>query len=123
MNHSGNESPTIADPSVKESEPCPRVAELIDYVLGRAAPADGRRVAAHLETGNCSHCLRWVQQAADFRTEPFVDPAALPSFSKTPRKAVRSISVSDPTPIPENAKWQRQAFRDLEDRLRLLDET
>ena len=115
-----NESPTISDPDVQESDPCPRVAELIDYVLGRASPAEIRRVAAHVEGGQCQHCLRWVQQANDFRKEPFIDPIALRSSSVGPSKSPRSISVSDPTPIPENAKWQRQAFRDLEQRLRLL---
>ncbi len=123
MNRSENESPSIADPDVQESDPCPRVAELIDYVLGRASPAEGRRVAAHVEAGNCSQCLRWIQQASDFRKEPFIDLEAIRNSSKISSKSVRSISVSDPTPIPENAKWQRQAFRDLEERLQFLDET
>jgi len=32
-----------------------------------------------------------------------------------------STPSSDPTPVPENAKWQRRAFRDLEARLGLLE--
>jgi anti-sigma factor RsiW len=122
MNRSENQSPTAADPNIQESNPCPRIAELIDYVLGRASPADCRRVASHLEAGSCSHCARWVEQAGDFRKEPFVDPMALQNFVRSSSRSGRSISVSDATPVPENAKWQRQAFRDLEERLQLLDE-
>lgn len=103
---------------------CPCVAELIGYALGQVSHEDRQRIDAHLQKENCDHCRGWIEQAARYRTEPrpvplgkeaglhatFALPPALPPVS------------SDQTPVPPSARWQQQAFRDLEKRLRALED-
>ncbi len=102
---------------------CPGLADLIDYALGRATPLERQRIEDHLQLRSCSHCQAWVEQAARFRQEPNVGEKNLASGpAKRPAFPSSLPSVSDRTPVPENAKWQGQVFRDLEKRLRLLEE-
>jgi hypothetical protein len=96
------------------------VADLIDFALGQSAPEQEQQFRHHLLAENCSSCRSWVDQAASHRGEPPID------WSKMTLAPLVSLSspppTSDPTPVPENAKWQRQAFRDLEKRLSMLEE-
>jgi predicted anti-sigma-YlaC factor YlaD len=93
---------------------CPGVAELIDYALGRAAVADRQRIEAHLQAAGCKHCRSWIDQAAGLRGSP-KSKAAAP-------QPLASPSLTDSTPLPDNPQWQRQAFDELERRLRLVEE-
>jgi hypothetical protein len=99
---------------------CPQVADLIDFALGQSAPEQEQQFRHHLLAENCSSCRSWVDQVASHRGEPSID------WSKMTWAPLASLSspppTSDPTPVPENAKWQRQAFRDLEKRLSMLEE-
>lgn len=101
------------------TQSCPPVADLIDYALGRHSTAQDDQVRNHLLIDNCNSCRGWVDQAMLHRTGPAPDwmqmnIGPLGHFSS-------STPSSDPTPVPENAKWQRSAFRDLEARLGLLE--
>ena len=98
---------------------CPPVADLIEFALGRGSGALDDQVRNHLLIDNCNACQSWIDQAMLHRTEPAPDwmqmnIGPLGHFSS-------STPSSDPTPVPENAKWQRSAFRDLEARLGLLE--
>ena len=102
----------------RETDLCPRVAVLIDYALGQSSGDNRQRVDEHLTHDDCSSCRGWVEKATRFCTEPMPN-GSLPA---TPSPRASAPSVSDPTPIPTSSKFQRQAFRDLEERLRLLEE-
>jgi hypothetical protein len=93
------------------------VADLIHYALGEAHGEDHRRVEVHLQAGTCPRCEGWLEQAALLRQEPKLDVPPTGSLRPVP------ATTNDPTPIPESARWQKQAFRDLERRLRLLEES
>lgn len=93
---------------------CPSVADLINYGLGEAAIPDRQRIEAHLHAANCKQCRSWIDQAAGLRASPKNKNAAWNSLSPS--------SLSDATPPPENPQWQRQAFDELERRLRLVEE-
>lgn len=109
-------SPAISTQTSVGTDACPRVADLITYALGQCAADERQRVESHLQDGNCCQCRGWVEQAMRFRTDAWPDLAALPARSTT------SHPTNDQTPIPPSSKWQRQAFQDLEERLRALDE-
>jgi len=98
---------------------CPPVPDLIDFALGRISTALGDQVRNHLLIDNCNGCRSWVEQAMLHRTGP------APDWMKTNLGPLQQLSSSppspDPTPVPENAKWQRHAFRDLKARLGLLE--
>jgi hypothetical protein len=116
--------PTAAEGTVRATGDCPRVAELINYALGRAAAGDCRRVEDHLRRGECEPCRRWLDGAARFRTEPVAD-AACPPAAAGLRSAValqQRPAPGERTPLPESPRWQRLAFCDLEERLRRLEE-
>jgi hypothetical protein len=119
MANSEKESRPAANTSDLTTQTCPPVADLIDFALGRNSAALGDQVRNHLLIDNCNCCRSWVEQAAHHRTGPAIDwmqmnIGPLRHFSS-------STPSSDPTPVPENAKWQRRAFRDLETRLGLLE--
>jgi hypothetical protein len=100
-----------------ETRTCPRVADLIDYALGQLSGDERRLVEEHLHREDCSACRGWVEKASRFGPEPMPNGSMTP----VPAAAARSLpSVSDPTPIPPSAKFQRQALNDLEERLRAL---
>jgi hypothetical protein len=135
----------VSSPALPKSrvmtDQCPRVAELIDYALGQGSNDDRQRVEAHLKGDDCTVCRSWVEKANGFRAEPnpnqcsphvpgeevvtrgvtntLANGSLTPSPSPVPPS---SPSVNDPTPIPPSSKFQRQALRDLEERLRLLEE-
>jgi hypothetical protein len=118
----------MADPRIESSaasgkappttSSCPRVADLIHYALGQIHGDDRRRVENHLQAGTCSRCQHWFEQAMQFRQEPRPDAPRISSHLAAPP----SSNPSDQTPIPESSRWQRQAFRELEQRLRRLEE-
>lgn len=111
-------SPAVSGQTSVGTGTCPRVADLITYALGQCGSDDRQRVEAHLQETQCALCRGWLDKAARFRTDAWPDmmtPPALQFCSSSPPAA-------DQTPIPPSSKWQRQAFQDLEDRLRLLDE-
>jgi hypothetical protein len=103
---------------------CPRVAELINYALGQASTGECRRVEDHLRQGECEACRRWLDQAGRFRTVPA--PEAAPRWRGEPLLAAvvlpRRPAPGEQTPLPESPRWQHQAFSELEERLRLLEE-
>jgi hypothetical protein len=121
----------MADPQIESgaasgqappaTQTCPRVADLIQYALGRAHGEDRRRVERHLQAGTCSRCQHWFEQASHFRQEPLLDATRM-SQPLANRPASPPPNQADQTPIPESSRWQRQAFRDLEQRLRSLEE-
>ena len=90
-------------PPLKAAE-CPLVADLIDYALGHAAAENRQRIDDHLADSSCKHCRRWIDQAGSYRST---------SLSSPP---------NSPTKL-DSAQWQRQAFLDLEKRLRGLEES
>jgi hypothetical protein len=99
------------------TQTCPRVADLIDYALGQLGGEERRQIEEHLNHEDCSACRGWVEKASRFGPEPMPNGSMTP----VPAAAARALpSVSDPTPIPPSAKFQRQALADLEERLRAL---
>src|SRR5262245_42716455 len=103
---------------------CPRVADLIDYALGRATSDDQSRIETHLNATDCNWCRSWLDKADGFKsthqangqlTSPTAGSAAL--FSPC-RGESESLCDSE----PDNAKQQREAFRDLQRRLQRLEE-
>ena len=119
MAHFEKETQLSAKMSDLTTQSCPPVADLIDFALGRNTTALGDQVRNHLLIDNCNCCRSWIDQAMLHRAEPAPDwmqmnIGPLGHFSS-------STPSSDPTPVPENAKWQRRAFRDLEARLGLLE--
>src|SRR3954471_22980494 len=102
---------------------CPPVADLINYALGRPAGDARRAVEAHLNGGGCPDCRRWVEKAARSGNEMDVDlETNSPLSAEVPSRSPSPALSADFTPLPTNAKWRRDAFRDLEKRLRALDE-
>jgi hypothetical protein len=99
------------------------VADLIHYALGQASSADRQQVETHLHQAGCSQCRSWIEKAARFRAEPL--PGANPgtpglsAHLNLPRSSPPLLA--EQTPLPESSRWQREAFRDLEQRLRLLE--
>lgn len=115
------DSPFALNTSQLKTSTCPHVADLIDFSLGQAAPEIEPQIRHHLLAENCSSCRNWVDQAARHRgrspidwTKVTLSALALPASSPP---------TSDPTPVPENAKWQRQAFRALEKQLTMLEDS
>jgi hypothetical protein len=112
--------PLASNPSPLKTSTCPQVADLIDFALGQTAGEVEQQVRHHLLTENCMSCRSWVDQAVRHRGSPPIDwtkwTTAMPASLTSPPP------TSDPTPVPENAKWQRRAFRDLESRLGFLEE-
>jgi hypothetical protein len=100
---------------------CPYVADLIEFVVGQSAKDLEEQIRYHLVADNCSSCRSWVDQANRYRDKPPIDWSKM-SLTAIPLQSALPSS-SDPTPVPENAKWQRQAFRDLERRLALLEQS
>jgi len=114
------DTPLVSNPPPLKTSTCPLVADLIDFARGQTATEIDQQVRHHLLTANCSFCRSWVDQAARQSGSPPID------WTKWTMTAPASLSspppTSDPTPVPENAKWQRHAFRELEGRLALLEE-
>jgi hypothetical protein len=104
------------------TDTCPRVADLIHYALGQGGSEDRRRIEAHLQQSGCPWCRGWIDGAARHRDEslPANPGLSLGIFAHPPSPPP---PVSNPTPIPESAKWQRQAFAELQRRLEMLEET
>src|SRR5262245_26847207 len=101
--------------------PCPLVADLITYALGQCGNEERQRVEAHLKETDCSQCRGWLDKAARYRSDAWpAEPAALTPAAPLLRSP--PASTANQTPIPPSSKWQRQAFQDLEERLRQLEE-
>jgi hypothetical protein len=121
MDSSRKESSTgpFALPLKSLTPACPQVADLIDFALERLGLELQHQIRHHLLTDNCSSCRNWVDQVIHHREAPPIDWSKL---TKTILAPISTLpSSSDPTPVPENAKFQRQAFRELERRLGLLE--
>ncbi len=116
----------ILSPSVRATvgttTSCPSVADLINFALGQISSEDRLRVETHLGEASCSCCRSWIDKAAQHRAEPMPGLADQDSLVGPLHNHVSPPPVSDQTPIPPSYKWQQAAFRDLEDRLRKLDE-
>jgi predicted anti-sigma-YlaC factor YlaD len=83
------------------------VADLIDFAGDRVGPEDKRRIETHLQSTNCPHCRSWIAKAT-------ADPAAPePPFRDAAAPRAR---------LGEESTWRKEAFLDLEHRLRQLDE-
>ena len=121
MAHSDKQTGTSPKTSDPVLQTCPQVSDLIDFALGRSSASLSDQVREHLMIDNCHFCRRWVEQAAQHRTGPSIDWMQLDVGPL--RQFTSSNPSSDPTPVPENAKWQRQAFRDLEARLANLEQS
>src|SRR5690242_7072944 len=107
-------APPPCGPSALGTGSCPPVADLIHYALGQAPPDDRRLIESHLGAGDCGHCRRWIDLASRYRAE--AGPEALKK--NLPPAALRSPPApSDPTPVPHSATWEREALRELEQRL------
>ena len=103
---------------------CPPVGDLITYALGQLTGDARRHVESHLQAGGCRHCRGWVEKAARTNNEMHMDlsdkpPPSLPAAA---RRGPLSPPSAAFTPLPANAKWRREAFRELERRLRQLEE-
>ena len=103
-------SPLVSNTTRLRTSSCPPIADLIDFALGQATPEMEAQLRHHLLSADCTFCRQWVDQAVRHRGRPAIDwtkagLSALPLPTSSPL-------TSDPTPVPENAKWQRQAFRD-----------
>lgn len=119
-----HESSLAPQAKLQGTNECPRLAHLIDYALGKAHRDDQQRVEAHLKNGKCPHCRRWVEAASRLRDQPGLDARKLTAnLSGLANLASPPFSSHDRTPIPENFKWQRRAFGDLEKRLQALEES
>jgi hypothetical protein len=116
MANSGKETRLSAKMPELTKQTCPSVADLIDFALGSIPATLRDQIRNHLLIDNCNCCRSWVEQAAHHRTGPAIDWRQMEVGPLQPFTS--SSPSSDPTPVPENAKWQRQAFRDLETRLR-----
>ncbi len=110
-------SPVSEEATVLAGE-CPAAADLIDFALGHVSREDWQRIDGHLHSGACPHCRSWIETATRFRGEPQPNPGVALALPLPPAPP----PTSDPTPIPESSKWQRKAFRDLERRLRQLEQ-
>jgi hypothetical protein len=84
------------------------VADLIDFAEDRAGPDDRRRIETHLHRTNCPHCRSWIARAT-------ADPA-------TPEPPFRESAAPRASRPTEETAWRKEAFLDLEKRLRSLDE-
>jgi hypothetical protein len=88
--------PAAGGPLPVKTGACASVAELIDYARGQASPDDRQRIEKHLQNGACGYCQRWIERAR---------------------------TVDGPAAAAPAGKWQRDAaFRDLEERLRKLED-
>jgi len=96
-------------PTGLKANDCPCVADLIDFAEGRIAPADRRRVEAHLASTNCTSCRSWITKAAG----PPAAAEPTPFRAAAPQAKQRGA---------DEAAWRQQAFGDLERRLRQLEE-
>lgn len=92
-------------PGLKASD-CPCVADLIDFAEGRIGAVERRVIEVHLANTNCTHCRSWIAKAT-------VPPGAAPFRAAAPPRERGAA---------EDATWRQQAFGDLEQRLRQLDE-
>ena len=96
-------------PALKAAD-CPCVADLIDYADGRASLEDRQRIEAHLQDTQCSYCQSWVAKAG-----------AKSADTDNPGH-FRSGAAIERRPATENTAWRREAFADLEQRLKQLEE-
>ena len=91
-----------------KSAACPCVADLIDFAEGRASSSERQRIEAHLESTSCGYCQSWIAKATSTPTS-------------SPVRSART-KAGDCSEKAEISAWQRQAFRELEQRLGQLDE-
>jgi hypothetical protein len=92
-----------------KADDCPCVADLIDFAEGRSGADDRRRIEAHLESTHCTYCQSWIDKASG-------NPA--PATGPFRAAALRGKRA----PVGDDASWQKQAFLDLEQRLKQLEE-
>ncbi|HEV3256090.1 MAG TPA: hypothetical protein VG013_04360 [Gemmataceae bacterium] len=116
-------SPPPSGQSTLGTSSCPRVADLINYALGQATSSDRQRIEGHLHDMDCSHCRRWIEKAGRFRDEPCPGAASPPvRLAAGPVPCASAARpTGDQTPMPESPKWQRAAFQELQQRLKLLE--
>src|SRR5579885_2619851 len=114
--------PTAAATPAARTRNCPAVADLIGYALGQLAGEDRRRIEAHLHDGDCKECRGWIEKAVRFRAEPGPNGTGKCATLGPLLALAPCPPAGDQTPVPRSARWQRTAFRDLEQRLRMLDE-
>ena len=100
-------SPPGPEPQALGTAGHPPVADLILYALGKGPPSDRQQIESHLRQFGCDECRRWIDQATLVRA--------------------RSSSPPEPAgqraPLADDPKWQQQAWRELERRLRMLEES
>src|SRR5947209_6038659 len=115
-------SPPPSGHSTLGTSGCPRVADLILYALGQSTSSDRRRIETHLHDMDCGHCRRWIEKAGRFRDEPCPVPNRPLSPDAGPVRCGPALPApGEQTPMPESPRWQRAAFGDLEERLRVLE--
>lgn len=109
-------------PSARGTQPCPPVADLISYALDKAGKEDARRVRTHLEEDRCGYCQGWVDNITRSCDDLGVSAkrSARPAASPVLRGPSPALPEHPPPPLA-NAQYQQQAFRKLEEQLRLLD--
>jgi predicted anti-sigma-YlaC factor YlaD len=97
----------VHSPVIKAAD-CPCVADLIDFAGDRVGPEERRRIETHLQSTNCPQCRSWISRAT-------ADPA-------TPEPPFREAAAPRAKRPAEDTAWRKEAFLDLEQRLRSLDE-
>ena len=117
MSQYRSERRRAARPGVKAAD-CPCVADLIEYAEGGLGNMIRQRIEAHLKDTGCNYCQSWIAKAGN---ASITSTAAL---CQTPPAAFRQSppAAADPPSKRDNPQWQRQAFLDLEKRLRELEE-
>lgn len=121
-----NPKPPSPPPQSSQAD-CPRVVDLILYALGQSDADERRHVETHLRDAQCRDCRRWLDQAGRVRAEQCVSGR----WGLDASAAMRSAAFNTASPWPParshvpapGAPWQQDAFRDLERRLSLLDES
>jgi hypothetical protein len=106
MSRFRSERRRVARPASVKAADCPCVADLIDFAEGRMSTSDRQRIETHLQATSCGHCQAWIATAGN--------PPPAAAFPA-------AAAAADP-PSADVAQWQRQAFLDLEQRLRQLED-
>jgi len=98
------------------------VADLIDYALGQITPDERRRIENHLNGANCPQCRGWIEKTARLRGEPWPEGKGPMSSPVHLAAGPSPAPAAARAPAPESSWWQQEAFRELERRLRQLEE-
>jgi hypothetical protein len=109
MSQSRPQRHTPTQSPVLKPADCPCVADLIDFAENRAGSEERRRIESHLQSTNCPHCRSWIVRVT---ADPV--PPEPPFRDATAARAKRAAAGE--------ASWRKEAFLDLEQRIRQLDE-